>query len=228
MLTPEQQKIIDDAKQIAKDANLDLSDWNGEEFEQRYKDTQASFTKARQQEIELAKILVEQNPANIDKITNEVVKNKILQEKYWVDNMEELKVMFPDYAKSQTDEGEDEATEIEKLQREMKLMKFQTWKTKTKEALENIALLNKEVVSTIPEFEERMKEELKYISESVEPSERVKKAFNLVVGSTGNSADAYSIMQWVTIKKSQENDIDEVQLKKEQNEYRKLLGLKEK
>ena len=33
-LTPEQQKIIDEAKLIAKEANLNLGDWNGE-FEKR-------------------------------------------------------------------------------------------------------------------------------------------------------------------------------------------------
>lgn len=225
-ITPEQQKIIDDAKQIAKEANLDLSDWNGE-FEQRYKDTQASFTKAQQDKIEMAKLLVETDPKNVERIPDEKIRNKVLQEKWGVDNLEELKVMFPDYAKNPDDE-EDELTEMEKMKRELKLMKFQNSKTKTKEALDFISLQNKDLIETIPDFEAKINDELKFISESIEPSERVKKAFSLVAGSTGSSADAYSIMQWVTIKKTPKSDIDEATFKKEQNEYRKLLGLKEK
>ena len=226
-MTPEEKEIIEKAKQIAE-ANTDWDLWNGENFEKMFKDTQKSFTKARQQEIELAKLLVEQNPANIDKITNEVVKNKILNEKYGVENMEELKVMFPDYAKSQNDDDEDDATEIDKIKRELELIKYKNKKNRTKEALENIALMNKDVVSTIDDFEQKMKDELKFISESVEPSERMKKAFKLVVGSNGNSADAYSVMQWVTFAKTPKSDMDDEAIKKSQNEFRKLMGLKQK
>jgi len=184
---------------------------------------------SNEEALKMAKLLVEQNPANVDKISDGKIQAKILQEKWGVDNLEELKVMFPDYAKIEGDDNQDDATELETLQREMKLMKYQNTKTKTKEALENIALSNKDVVSTIADFEEKMKEELKFISESVEPNERIKKAFALVTGSNGNSADAYSIMQWITIKKSPKDDKEnEASLLREQNDFRKLLGLKTK
>jgi len=229
-ITQEQQKILDEAKAIAK-ANPDLDLWNGKEeekdYEKRFLDTQASYTKANQEKIDLAKLLVEQNPKNVEKISDVKLQNKILQDKWQVDNIEELKTLFPDYAKSE-DDDEDDLSEIETIKRELKLMKYKNKKESTREALVSIALQNKEVVWSISDFEQKMRDELKFISESVEPNERMKKAFQLVVGSDWNSADAYSIMQWVTIKKTPWSEADQNAVLKEQNELRKLLGLKTK
>jgi len=178
-ITPEQQKILDEAKQIAKEANLDLGDWNGD-FEKRYKDTQASFTKAQNDKIEMAKMLVEADPANIEKITDEKIKGKILEEKWGVENIEQLKTLFPSALNPNKEEDEDELTEVEKLRQEVKLMKYQNTKTKTKEVLEWVISNNKDIVATIPEFEDKLREELKYISDKLSPKDRVAKAFKIV------------------------------------------------
>ena len=73
-----------------------------------------------------------------------------------------------------------------------------------------------------------MRDELRYISDSLEPAERIKKAFRLVASTTGSQADAYSIMQWVTVDKTPNSDISDTDLLKAQNEMRRLMGLKEK
>ena len=171
---------------------------NKEDFEKRFQDTQAAYTKARQNEINMAKLLVENDPANIERISDEVVQKKILREKYWVDTLEELKIIHPDYNKKPEQEDDDWLTQVEKLEREVKLMKFQNTKTKTNEAIEGIKEQYKDVVATIPDFEQKLSSELKSVSEQLTPKERVEKAFKLVASSDINSANAYSVMQWVS------------------------------
>lgn len=177
--------------------------------------------------INMAKLLVEENPANVERISDEKIRNKILQEKYWVDNLEELKVMFPDYAKKDDWEDED-LSELEQLKQQVKLMQHNNKKTKTKEAIENIAEKNQDIIKQIPDFEEKLTEELKYISDNIDPNERVKKAFSLLSGQVPNSATLYWVLQGMSWVKSDNKKDYETQLKKEQNEYRKLLWLKQK
>ena len=80
-----------------------------------------------------------------------------------------------------------------------------------KEALENLSTKYGEVIKTIPDFNEKLQDELKSISEGLDPKVRVEKAFKLVINSNTSTADAFSIMQgisWVTKadKKDDEKD----------------------
>lgn len=163
-----------------------------------FKDTQASFTKSQQDKIEMAKILVEQNPENVKKIPDEKVRNKIIQERWWVETLEQLEYIYPDFAKKLDDDWDDNETEVEKLKREVKFMKLQWINTKTKEAIEWTKKEHSEVIATIPDFDIKLSEELKSISEDIDPALRVQKAFRLVVNSNVSSADAFSIMQGIT------------------------------
>lgn len=199
-ITPEEQEILDKAKLIAEKANPEGDDkkdddkW--EDFEKRFKDTQASFTKAQQDKVEMAKMLVEADPKNVEKIPDEKIRAKVLQENWGVDTIEELKVMFPDYDKSWNDD-EDEKTDLEKLQQKVKLMEYQWTKTKTNEEIASVIATHKDVIATIPEFETKLREQMKFISETISPKERVDMAFKLVVG-TSAGAGAYGAMQGIT------------------------------
>ncbi len=207
MSTLTDEEILAKAKQIAE-ANPDEEANNKEEsndesgFEQRFKDTQASYTKAQQAQIEMAKMLVEQDASNVERIPDEKVKRKVLQEKWGVDTIEELKIMFPNYNKSNSDEGEDDETKLEKLEREMKLMRFQNTKTKTNEEIENVNIQYKDIISTIPSFKEKLEEEMKSISEGLSPKSRVEKALKLVLNTNLSPANAYSIMQGISSSKA--------------------------
>jgi len=186
-------------------------------YEKMFKDTQASFTRAQQEKVEMAKMLVESNPANIKNISDEKVRNKIIQEKWWVETLDQLEYIYPDYAKKPNDgwgDGEDgDVSEIEKLNREVKFMKLQNVNTKTKEALIDVSEKYGEVIKTIPEFDTKLQSELKYISEQLSPKERVEKAFKLVVNSNGSTANAFSIMQWID---NWNNNVD-IEDKKDKN-----------
>jgi hypothetical protein len=55
---------------------------NPEDWEKRFKDTQASFTQAQQEKYELARLLVDADAKNVEKIPDEKVMKKVLQEKW--------------------------------------------------------------------------------------------------------------------------------------------------
>jgi len=217
----------DDSKN--PNGNPSGENWNSD-WEKRFKDTQASFTKANQERIDMAKLLVDSDPINITKISDEKIRNKIISEKYGVDNLEELKLFHPEVLrpKKDKDDEEDELTEVERLRKEVNLMKYKDRKTKTKEVLETVISANKDIVATIPDFEDKINEELKYISDELSPKDRVTKAFKLVAGSDSSQADAYSILQGITTNKAKKSDTYEEDLKREQNDLRKMLGLKKK
>lgn len=168
---------------------------NGSDWEKRYKDTQAFATKAQQDKINMAKMLVEQNPANIERIEDEKVRKKILQDRWDVDTVEELKTLFPDFAKTETNAEEDELTEVEKLQREVKLMRYQSTKTKINEEIDAFVEKHKEAAASVTNFRDKVNDELKNISEKLSPKERVERATRLVINGNVSTADAYSIMQ---------------------------------
>ena len=196
-ITPKEQTTPDEAK-LNAEANPDLDEGWKENFEQRYKDTQSAFTKAQQEKIEMARMLVETDPANIRKIADEKVRNKIIQEKWNVETLDQLEYIHPDFAKKPNNDWDDEElSDVEKLKREMKLLKLQTINTKTKEALWEVKVKYAEVIKTIPDFEQKLQTELKYISEGIEPKDRIEKAFKLVVNNETSTADAFSIMQWI-------------------------------
>lgn len=178
-----------------------------EEFdkaEQMIKDNQSAFTKAQQEKIELAKILVEENPANVERISDEKVRRKILQEKYGVDSLEELKIMFPDYAKSEKPDDEEEEDELKKLQQKVRLMEHNNTKTKINEAVEEaINWEYKDVISTIPDFQDKLNLELSNLSDKLPPKERVNRALKLVVGGNISTANLYAMMQGITPPSSQ-------------------------
>lgn len=205
-ITPEEQTILDQAKLIAEKANPESEDkkdengeWGDENYEKRFKDTQSAFTKAQQDKVEMATMLVEDNPANVERIPDEKVRAKVLQAKWGVDTMEELNAMFPDYKKAQTDGDEDdELSEVAKLQQTVKLMQFQWIKTKTNEEIANLINNNKDVVATISDFESKIREQMKNISETVLPKDRIDMAFKLVLWANSSSAGAYGAMQWIT------------------------------
>lgn len=187
-----------DIEKAEKIEALKKSEEDTPNYEKMFKDTQWAFTKAQQEKVEMARMLVETNPANIKNISDEKVRNKIIQEKWWVETLDQLEYIHPDFAKKPDDDWGDEGlSEIEKLNREMKLLKLQTTNTKTKEAMTDVQTKYAEVIKTIPEFEQKLQAELKFISEGIDPKDRIEKAFKLVVNSNGSTANAFSIMQWI-------------------------------
>ena len=102
--------------------------------------------------------------------------------------------MFPNYDKSQNDD-DDKLSDIEKLEKKVKLMEFHNTQTQMNEEREAIALEYKDAIATISDFDIKLDEELKNISDKLSPKERLEKAMKLVINTTISPANAYSIMQ---------------------------------
>lgn len=167
---------------------------NGEDWEKRFKDTQASFTKSQQEKVEMARMLVEVDASNIEKIQDEKVMKKILKDKWDVESLEELKIMFPNYNKKP--DGEEETDELELLKQKVRLMEHNTTKTKIKEEIERATNWDyKDIIATIPDFQSKLETEMKFISGELSPRERVEKAVRLVINGNVSPANAYAILQ---------------------------------
>lgn len=217
-ITPEEQAQIDKT----------TPDTNPEDWEKRFKDTQASFTQAQQEKYELARLLVDENPKNVEKIPDEKVMKKVLQEKWWVENLDELKSLYPKaLSKKSKDEDDDEDNELETLKQKVKLIEYKETKTKMKDTIELIKKDNSNIVSGISDFESKLTEELKYISTDLPVEERVKRAYKLVVDSNISTAQLYALMQWAS-KQKEEFVTNDGKFLKDQNDLRRLLGLKQK
>lgn len=180
-------------------------------WEQRFKDTQSAYTKANQEKVELAMALVEANPNNIEIIKDEKVRNKILQDKWGVDNLEELKILFPNYNKTDEEVEDDKLAQLEK---KIKIMEYQSKKVKTNEAIKNAIKENETLLKDIPDYELKILEELKYISPELSEEARVNKALKLVMNTNKSNAPLYATLQgvkWVvtTEEKKVERKIDE-------------------
>ena len=75
------------------------------------------------------------------------------------------------------EEDEDKYVALEK---KVKLMEYKETKTKTKEAIDEIKKTHKDLVSTIDGFDEKLAEEMKYLSSELSPQERAQKAFKIL------------------------------------------------
>lgn len=199
-------------------ASPDNENWEG-----RFKDTQSAFTKAQTEKYEFATLAVNTDPKNILKITDEKVSKKILNEKWGVDNIEELNMLFPDALKDKKTPDEDfEEDKFEKLEREMKLWKYKETKTKTDEAIAQSIKSNENLAKAIPDIEDRLKEEIKNISQELPAQERVAKAMSIVINSDTQEANAYNLLRGITINKSQtEWGSSDVKFKAQQDALRK-------
>lgn len=198
----------------------------GANFEQMFKDTQSSFTKAQESKIEMAKIIADTDPSKLKDISDEKVVRKILQDKWSVDSLDELQMLYPDVLKTkqEIDESWDES-KLEKMEREMKLWRYKETKTKTEEAIASALAANSLLKEGIPDVEDRIKEEMKYISQDLDANERVRRAVTIVAGSNGVEDNAFHLLRWVTTQKSSKQDSDktDANLKRQQDLLREAV-----
>ncbi len=201
----------------------------GDDWEKRYKDTQAFATQKNQALIETAKALIEKDPASIKLISDKAVQKKILQEKWNVDTIDELETLFPEALLPKWNKKEDEDEDkLASLEKKVRLMEYKETKTKTKEAIDDIKKTHKDVVSTIDNFDEKLSEEMKYLSSGLSPSERAQKAFKILTSNISND-DVYAMLQWVTTPKWEEQPkISADKLKKAQEDILSYMGIKTK
>lgn len=200
------------------------------DWEKRYKDTQWFATKKNQALIDFARTQVEKDPVSIKDIPDKDVQKKILQDKWGVDSIDELETLYPEVLKvgGKNKEQEDEEDKLATLEKKVKLMEYKETKTKTQDAISEIKSTYKDVIATIDGFDEKLLEEMKYISQDLSPKERVSRAFK-VIASSVEANDVYSLLQGLTVPKTSEKEtISQEALTKAQNDILSYMWVKKK
>jgi len=195
--------------------------------EEEYVNLQAFWTKANQALIDISKKLAENDPKELLNMESKI-QNKIIKEVWGYDNLDELRIMLPDVLEGKSTEKFDENNWVDKMEREYRLLKMKLEKKDIDDEIDKYISVNSKIVSSIPNFTEKIKEELKSISSSLPSKERVNKATKLISNSLDIDVETYLQLQWKTMVKPSEQKLDKKDMVTAQNQLRKSLWLKEK
>lgn len=188
--------------------------------EEDYKSLQAEFTRTKQSTIDLAIKLANKDKQSILEISDKKLQDKVVKEIYWLNNIEEVKLIHWDtFYKERENEEDENEDKLSKLERELKLMKYNTSKSEIEKAIEDYRKENK-ILFEASDSEEKLREELKYISSEISAEDRVKRAGKIVFGISNNPTDtAYlklmetqkAFIQWLEWKTETNTNIkDEI------------------
>lgn len=162
-----------------------------------YKNLQSEFTKSRQSEIDLAIKLARKDKSEILNIKDYKIQSKVIKELYGLDNLEDVKLIHWEefYKEKETEDGDD-SDELTKIRNELKLLKYSQNKSELENSFEEFKKENKDLF--LSEWaEERLKEELKYISSELPTKERIKRAAKVVFAISPTDAAYLSLVQKV-------------------------------
>lgn len=189
--------------------NLDSQKWEQPKTysEDDYKNLQSFSTKAQQEKISLAEKLVKNSPKELEGMDVKL-QNKVIENLYWASSLEELKIISPELFEENNKRKDDDEDETVKLEKKVRLMEYKMNQWAVSTAIENMKISNKDLADTIPEFENRMKEEMKTFSSDLSVKEKAEKAFTLVAWKW-TWAEAYLAMQGATTIKSSGAEKDE-------------------
>ena len=174
--------------------------------EEDYKNAQSFGTKARQDLISMTEKLVKANPKELENIDDTKLQQKVIENLYGANSLEELKIISPEIFEEKSWSDEEDADELTKLQRKVQLMEYKNNQWALKGAIENIKITNKDLVDTIPDFEQKMEDEMKLFSSDISIKDKADRALKLIAWANSASADAYLALQGKTEIKSKADE----------------------
>ena len=195
--------------------------------EEEYKNLQAFWTRANQWLINVSKKLAEKDPSELLSMDS-TIQNKVIKEIWGYDNLDELKVMLPDIFEKDENKWRRSEDDFEQMKREQELLKLKINKKDIDDEIEKFTSSNSEIVNAIPNFENLVRDELKYISSELPAKERVKRATRLISWNSDVNVEAYLRLQWKSNIKAGWTQINDDYIKDAQNKLRKQLWLKTK
>lgn len=145
------------------------------------------FTQARQREIELATQLAERDKKSILNLDYETQK-KVVKKLYWLDNLEDVKAIHWENfyeIKEDNDEDEDRTSRLEK---ELKLLKYNQSKREIDWAIDEVKK-DSSIYFEDESFEDKLRQEIRYISPDLDTKERVQRAFSILRNSDISESD---------------------------------------
>lgn len=165
--------------------------------EDDYKSLQSEYTKTNQDRINAYVELAKRDKSYIESIKDKKIQDKVINTLYSLSSLEEAKAIYWDGFLQKADEGEESSEEedrTEKLERELKLMKWQQGKKDLEAEMNKLREKHKNLL--FDEDLEKVREELKWISDELPLEERVKRAWSLVLNNKYTSEDlAYKMLK---------------------------------
>ena len=166
--------------------------------EEDYKNLQSFSTRANQERIDLAIKLANKDKKSILEITDKKLQNKVVKEIYNLDNIEEVKLIhWANFYEEREDADEDELSELDKMKRELSLLKYSQSKSEIEWAIEKYKEENKDLFKD-EEQEIKFRDELKYISSDLPTKERISRASKIVFGINATDAAYIALQRQVT------------------------------
>jgi hypothetical protein len=141
------------------------------------------FTQTRQREINASIKLAEADKRTILDLDPETQK-KVVKHIYWYNSIEEVKhILWDKFYETKEDEVDEEEDRYASLEKRLKLSEYQQGQKELDREIEGIKAKNPLAFEN-PEVEQKLRDELKFISTELSLDERVKRAASLVVGNT--------------------------------------------
>lgn len=169
-----------------------------------YKSLQSEFTKTRQAQIDLAVKLATTDKKSILELDKDL-QDKVVKKLYWLDNLEEVKLIHWENFYKEKVEDVDDDDELTRIKKELELIKFNQNKSSLEGAIEQFKKDNKDFFKS-EDAEMKLRNEIKYISSDLSPNERINRAFRIAFWI--NPTDSAYIALQETVKKWWNADTD--------------------
>lgn len=150
---------------------------------------QAEYTRNRQYLIDVAMEQAKANPKSIATIKDEKLQSTIVRQLYNVDNYAQLVAIYGENFDNNNEQSPDE-----ELKRKVKVLEFNAQKSEVEQAIREYKLSNPELFADAGN-EEKLREELRYISGDLPPADRISRAARVAFSNPTNpTALAYQVL----------------------------------
>ena len=203
--------------------------------EEDYKNLQAFATRTRQFAIRTAIDAVEANPQYISSIEDKSVQDAVVKHKYGFDNYEQLiAVMWDNFSQSNSNDwGNGDENIPTKLEKEVRLLKYQQEVTQIDNAIAEYKMSNPQMFAE-EDAEQKLREELKFISDKLPIKERIRRSAQIALAPVVDpSSVAFAALNLGRTPTNSGNpnpkvDAKELEKQKQIEAGRKLFGLNKK
>lgn len=156
---------------------------------------QGEYTRNRQALIETSVELAKVNPTYLNSIKDSKLQDSVVKQLYGFDTYNQaVAVLGQDFNAPSNEGGNGDEDRTLKLEREIKLMKYNSSKSEVENAIKDYKLTNPQYFID-PNAEDKLREELKFISGELPIGERIKRASHIALSpSYDPTASAYQVL----------------------------------
>lgn len=223
------------AEEILKNENTPNGVQSPTVPEEDYKSLQAFATRTRQFAIKTAIDAVEANPNYIASIDDKSIQDAVVKHKYGFDNYAQLvAVMWENFSQSNSqDGGNDDENAPTKLEKEVRLLKYQQEVTQIDNAINEYKMSNPHMF-TEEGAEQKLRDELVNISTNLPVKERIRRSAQIALVPTVDPSNvAFAALNLGRTPTNSGNpnpkvDAKELEKQKQIEAGRKLFGLNKK